>query len=685
MEASREIFWNVPYGEVIYALGVIALGVFIYALYRRVRLWRVGRPDGTAAFSRKRIRAFAVSVIDLLTHRRFFGIADGLGQRRFSAGDLRAREFYPGIIHFLIFAGCIIFLLASFLDAVSHYFFHFLAGGVYLGYSVVVDVFGILVLVGVALAAYRRYGQRPDRLDNETGDLVALLLIFAVVFTGFIVEGFRIAATELQTNPDWAPWSPGGYVLARGLSGLSQAGLLAGHRVTWWLHSLLSVGAIVYVSLYWNRLWHIIVSTVNVYFKSLEPKGALAPIDLETADSFGASRIEDFGWKHLLDLDACTRCGRCQDSCPAYLSGKPLSPKKIIQDLKGSWLERAPALLKGNGGAAERAMVGEAIGEDEIWNCTACFACHQACPVSIEPMAKVVEMRRSLVMERAAVPETGEGALRSIEARGHPWRGTTLGRTDWTEGLEIKTLAGGGDIDVLFWVGCTEALEERSTRVARAIAQVLEKAGVNFGILGVEETCCGDPARRLGNEYLFQVQAEANINRLKSYGVKRIVTGCPHCFNTLKHEYPQFGGDFEVNHHTGFIADLVQEGRLEAGKSIAGGVVTYHDSCYLGRYNDVYDAPRRLLGSIPGVKLAEMERNRERGFCCGAGGGHLWLEEQKTGRRINEMRAEQAMAVNAGTVATACPYCLQMFEDGLKLKEADETVKVMDITELLTN
>ena len=507
-----------------------------------------------------------------------------------------------------------------------------------------------------------------------------------VAVSGFVVEGLRIAATELETSPEWAAWSPGGYLVALGLRGLGQSALLSWHQVTWWLHVILALGAIIYVSLTWNRLWHIIVSPLNVFFRNLEARGALVPIDMEAAETFGVDRIQNFTWKHLLDLDACTRCGRCQDSCPAYLSGKPLSPKKVIQDLRGHLVERVPALRKRK--TEEETpeengrMIGGVVVEDEIWNCTTCHACQEVCPVYVEPMVKLIEMRRNLVMERATIPETGEGALKCLETRGHPWRGTTLSRTDWAEGLEVKTLADDSDVDLLFWVGCTEALEERSTRVAQAIVGILKTAGVNFGILGAEEICCGDPARRLGNEYLFQMQAQQNIELLNNYGIKRIVTGCPHCYNTLKNEYPQFGGAFEVLHHTEMITGLIEEGRLTGIKGMSG-LVTYHDSCYLGRYNGIYDAPRQVLRRLGGVKLVEMARNLEHGFCCGAGGGHLWLEEQKTGERINEMRTEQALTTKAGVIATACPYCLQMFEDGIQTKEAAESVRAMDIAELV--
>ena len=687
---SREIFGNIPFGELVYIPAVIVIGILVYAIYRRYKIWHIGRPEKRNGNAGRRVRAFlTAAIVDGIIHRKFFGCMENAGHRPLSVRDLFPKELYAGIAHFLIFVGLIILLLGTFLDVISHYFVDFLVGSVYLWHSLVVDIGGLLAIIGVIMALVRRYGLKPDRLDNKRDDLIVLLTILLVVITGYIVEGFRITATELQAHPAWAPWSPAGYFLARAFSGLSENALLLWHRTWWWLHVAISLGAIAYVGLYFSRLWHIIISPWNVYFRNLEPRGALVPIDIEKTEHFGSSRIEDFTWKHLMDLDACTRCGRCQDSCPAYLSGKPLSPKKVIQDLKTNLLEQAPVLLQkrdskgGDNPAPEgKAMIGDVISTDAIWNCTTCFACQEVCPVWAEPMAKVIEMRRNLVMEQASVPETGEGALKSLENRGHPWRGTTLSRTDWTQGLDVKTLADDSKVDILFWVGCTEALEERSVKVAQALARLLKAAGVNFSILGAEETCCGDPARRLGNEYLFQMQAQSNIELFKNYGIRKIVTACPHCYNTLKYEYPQFGGNYDVVHHTDFIGSLIQEGKLKPGKAIQGNV-TYHDSCYLGRYNAIYETPRHILKNIPGINLVEMAKNRERGFCCGAGGGHLWLEEQKVGDRINVMRTEQAMAVRANTVATACPYCLQMFVDGVKTKGVEETVKVMDIAEIV--
>ncbi len=683
MVPSREIFGNIEFGEILYIIGAIVIGIFLYAAYHRTKLWRLGKPDNRFSNINKRVREFInIGIVEGVFHMKILGLVPRrLSPKGFNPQELYPREATPGIAHFLIFAGCTVLVLGAFLDFISHYLFHFMEGRVYLGYSIVVDAFGVLVLIGAVIFIARRYGQRPERLDNKPEDLVAILLIVFVVLGGFVVEGFRIAADELNVE-SWAWWSPGGYILARAFSGLSESTLLTWHRVTWWIHMLMAFGAIAYVSLYWNRLWHIIISPLNVFFRTLGQKGVLVPIDLEKAEIFGASRVQDFTWKQLLDVDACVRCGRCQDACPAYASGKPLNPKKVIQDIKTQLLEEAPYLLKGAVPNPGRDLINEGVGVDEIWNCTTCRACDEECPIYVDHIDKIIDMRRCLVLDRASIPETGEGALRSIEARGHPWRGTTATRTGWMEGLDIKILAENSDIDVLYWVGCTSALEDRSIKVAQSIAKLLKLAGINFGVLGTEESCCGDPARRLGNEYLFQTLAQANIEILKNYKVKKIVTGCPHCYHMLKNEYPQFGGDFEVNHHTEFIAKMLQEGKVKVLKS-ARGRVTYHDACYLGRYNNIFEYPRQILSGLPDVTLVEMKRNLERSFCCGAGGGHLWLEEQKKGERINVMRTEQAMETRAQIIATACPYCLQMFEDGIKAKAAEETLKTRDIAELV--
>jgi len=386
------------------------------------------------------------------------------------------------------------------------------------------------------------------------------------------------------------------------------------------------------------------------------------------------------------DLLLCIGCRRCNGNCPATLSGKPLRPREIVLNLKKHLFEVGSELLKEESETkappTEKAMAGRVITQDEIWACTTCRACQEVCPVEIKHIDAVTGLRQNLVMDQAVIPETAEGALRSIEARGHPWRGTRFSRTDWAEGLGIKTLAEDSDIDILYWVGCTEALEDRSIKVAQATGKLLTLAGMKVGILGAEESCCGEPARRMGNEYLFMMQAEKNIAVLKKYGVKKIVTACPHGYHTLKNEYPKFGGEFEVIHHTELIAKLLREGKLKITKG-SGGMVTYHDACYLGRHNGIYEPPRQILNSMPGVNVVEMEQNRHKGFCCGGGGGRMWLEE-RIGRRIIELRIERAIETKAQTVVTACPFCLQMFDDAIKAKGVEEALKVMDIAELVS-
>ena len=425
-----------------------------------------------------------------------------------------------------------------------------------------------------------------------------------------------------------------------------------------------------------------VVAPFNILLQSPHPKGALSPLDLDSTETLGAAKITDFTWKQLLDCYSCVICGNCQDYCPAYASGKPLNPKKVIQDLKKHLLEVGPELVSGKAKSANpgKTLIGDVVTKDEIWACTTCRACQEVCPVYNEHIDKIIDLRRNLVLEEASMPETAESALKSIEDRGHPWRGTTLTRTDWAEGLDIKTLAEDSEVDILYWVGCAEALEERSKKVAQATAKLLKQAGVKFGILGAEESCCGEPARRLGNEYVFQLQAKKNIELFKQYKVKKIVTACPHCYNTIKNEYPQFDGEFEVIHHTEFIADLLKQGKLSLTKGNAE-LVTYHDSCYLGRYNDIYELPRKVLNNVAGVKLVEMEQNRRNGFCCGGGGGRMWMDEP--GTRICTMRVEQALKTKAQIIATACPFCLQMLEEEIKTTTIETPPKVMDIAELI--
>jgi Fe-S oxidoreductase len=475
-------------------------------------------------------------------------------------------------------------------------------------------------------------------------------------------------------------WSPGGWVFAKAFLGASQASLLLAHRSLWWFHVFLTLGAIIYVSVWNAKLFHIIWDPVNVFFRNSGPRGALASIDFEKTEQFGASKIEDFSWKQLLDLDACTRCGRCQDACPAYFSGKALNPKQVIQDLKKHLYDVYPCYLTLKPTDKRREMLGEVITEEVIWDCTTCRACQQACPVYIEHIDKIIDMRRNLAMEKSKFPEAVQEALKSLGTRGHPYRGTTATRTSWCEGLNLGTVGDAKDIDVLYWVGCSAALDDRNMKVAQATAKVLQAAGVKFAILGEEEACCGDPARRMGDEYLFQTICRQNIEILKGHNVQKILTTCPHCFNSLKHEYQQFGGNYEVVHHTQYLAGLLKDGRLKI-KNPASLKATYHDSCYLGRYNDIYEEPRAILRALNSHNI-ELPRHKTSSFCCGGGGGHMWMEEDPD-KRVNTRRVEEVISTGADCVATACPYCLTMFEDGLKAKGAEERVRAMDLAELL--
>ena len=675
-EASREVFWNIgDWGNLAFLFMVIPLAAVAYGLWSRYRLWRLGQPDNRFE---KLPRRFIDTLVEVLSHKRSL------------------REAYPGSMHFFMFWGAALLLIGAALDGVQHITtVEFITGRPYLWLSLIYDLAGLMVLTGAGMAIYRRYVVRPPRLDNQLDDAVVYGIILILVIGGFALQGFRIAVTEVDVHPDWAKWSIGGWVFAKWYDAMGMTFRLDEniHKVLWWTHGAIAFAAIAYV-VPRSKLSHIIFSPVNSLFRSYGPRGALVPItDFENAETFGVSRVDEFTWKQLLDTDACTRCGRCQDNCPATQTSKALSPKKMTQDIKANMLANGAALLAHadrEAAAAEGeeiappevpvALIGGSVLEEEIWDCTTCRACQEHCPVYVEHIQKIIDMRRYLVLVEGRMPETVQGTLRCLEQRGHPCRGTQATRLDWAAGIDVPVLGEDGKVDVLYFVGCAAALEDRNMKVATAFGRVMKAAGVNFGILGMEETCCGDTARRMGNEYLFQMMAQQNIETMKGYGVTRIVTACPHCFNALKNEYPQLGGDFEVMHHSQFIASLLAEGRLRIDKSQATKI-TYHDSCYLGRYNDVYASPRNVLGSLKGAELVEMTPSHYKSFCCGAGGGHAYMEE--TGTRINQRRLEHALATEAGVVGTACPYCLQMFEDAIRAKGVEETFKALDLAELV--
>jgi Fe-S oxidoreductase len=616
------------------------------------------------------------------------------------------RKDLSGIGHALLFWGFSLFL-------VSYIIFIGLAGGFGLSplieggafemvYSSILDIAALWVIIVLIWAAVRRYVVRPERLQVSAEAAIILIVVFSLMVLHFCIEGFGLAGAGVTTG-----WPPLGTALARFLSGagISKSTLIGISHGAWWLHYAVILGFMVYMPR--SKHLHVLASLFNAFFKPLGPKVVLEPIPVE-AETFGASRIQDFTWKDLLDLYACAVCGRCHANCPAHLSGKALSPREVIHNLKEHLLEAGPGLLALAGQSktssenpaeaqadaqaetpadtqpGTKEMIGGVVTEEEIWACTTCGACQEVCPVNIEHIRKIIEMRRNLVMAQSKMPESAQLMLRNMQQRGHPWAGIQSMRLrgDWTTDQELKVLAEGDNADTLFWVGCTGALVERNVKATLSMTRVLKAAGVDFAVLGDAETCCGDPARRAGYEFQFQIMAEQNIELFKSYNIKEIVTSCPHCYNTLKQEYPRYGGDFKVVHYTELISDLIGQGRLKLANGLHSRL-TYHDPCYLGRYNNVYREPRRILQAIPGTELKEMERSKETGFCCGGGGGLMWIEEQPGTTKINQVRLEDALKTGAETVVTACPYCLQMFEDSIDHKGVKDSLKAKDLVELV--
>jgi Fe-S oxidoreductase/nitrate reductase gamma subunit len=738
---TREIMWNVSATintVFMYVLFALSLLIGFFGIFQRIELWCSGKSDAS------RIGNWKERFKDLFINATL--------QKK----TVRKRE--PAIFHSLIYIGFLILLFTTTMVLIDHDLgFKIYNGDFYLIITILSDVFGLGLLVGIFMAWRRRIIKKADLVHTTLADNFILFSLALLVIQGFFLEGIRIVVTQ---DP-WSHYSPVGEVFGLIVSFLPNTLLIWFHFLIWWFHTL-TVFGIIAVTPY-TKFFHILSSSCNLYFqRNRRPKGQLhSPGDIEklmedAGDSFtiGRGTIKDYTWKELLDLDACTSCGRCQDVCPAYISGKPLSPKWVILDSRNHMLAlRAddkldvPSLLpsfitplvkkidsillrffqlypsglknyvpeksikttsagyttkgiyraknklvqesvKILGRNADDRISGDVIDPSVFWSCTTCMACVEACPVGINHVDQIVGNRQNMALMHGEIPHEAQATLRAIETRGNPY-GPQSERLSWLKDLaiDVKILNPGDSVDYLYWVGCVSSFDKRKQKIARALVKIMQRAGLDFGILGEAEGCSGDPARRLGEENLFQMQAKSNLEVLKSIRFKVLVANCPHCFNTIKNEYPEFGNlgngeEPEIIHHSILLRRLIDQGSIVFKQETENHEYTFHDPCYLGRYNDEYEAPRKSLTAIPGFKILEMERNRNNGLCCGAGGGHFWMD-LKIGDRVNAIRTDEACNTGAKKIATACPFCLQMMEDGVKITGRDAELEVKDVAEVV--
>ncbi len=685
-------FADVPAYPLVFPIFWGAAAFFLLVMARHLRVFAVARPSRPFA----NVPARVVGLVEYaFVQTRMFK-------------DLKA-----GLMHAGIFWGFVLLTIGT-ADIVTGGLIQTVLsipfdGLLWAAISAMQNVVAVIVLVSIAWAYYRRLVLKPPRLTLNRDALLILGMIGGVVATELFAQFFQVAAHgEI----------PGAFIsnaVAVPLRNLPQATLEAIFAILWWAHIALVAAFLCYLP--FSKHLHIATAFPNIYFRKLAPRGELPKLDLEDENAtFGLKTLQDLGWKDLLDGFTCTECGRCQEACPAYNTGKPLNPKAMIMGIRHMAVDaehgidiipNSPIVRETYGlddtsvsaTALAKPIVDDAIPYDAVWDCLTCGACVEACPVLIEHVDKIVGLRRNLVLEESRFPGELTNAFRSMENQGNPWGQPASARLDWTKplGFEVPTVASMAadgrldELDVLYWVGCAAAFDTRNQKVARAVATCLHAAGVRFAILGQEESCTGDPARRMGNDYVFQILASGNVETLDRYGMRErtIVTACPHCFNTIGNEYGQLGGDYRIVHHSQFLAELVSSGRLatlpeEAGSETGDhrpGGVTVHDSCYLARYNNVIAAPRDVLGAA-GVSIIEMEKSGKNTFCCGAGGGRMWMEETR-GTRINAERTRQVLETGASTVATACPFCMVMLSDGLAAADGGTAVTAMDISEVL--
>jgi Fe-S oxidoreductase/nitrate reductase gamma subunit len=682
-EIQREVFTNIPgaWKLAFYTIIPVLLVWGSVQLSYRVRNWERGAPDRRTT-NRKNLA------------KRLADFRSGVYMQTLM------REPGAGLMHSLIYFNFIILLAVTTVLEINHQVpenLKFLNGNVYKAYALVGDLAGLGFLAGMAIAIVRRYGPRSWRpyriaIKSKPEHAVILGVLTAIGVTGFGAEAYRIA---LMDNPEFERWSVVGYPLALLVDG---SGNLSGWHQVWWVAHVVSFCAFLAI-IPGTMLRHMFTSPLNMYLSDRDrPKGAMKPLpDLESTEleTFGASTIETFTWKQLMDTDACTMCGRCTSVCPAHATGKPLDPREIVLKT-GEVMSRTgdPAVSPPLGVDAEIEVpsnwVFDRVTTDELWACTSCKACDEICPVNIEILDKILDMRRYLTLMESNFPTELGNAFRAMENSSNPWAISQTTRTDWAKDLGVEVIEpddARARIDAgepfaheyLYWVGCAGSFDDKNQKVSQAMAKLMRRADIDFAILGPAELCTGDPARRSGNEYIFQMLAKQNVDTLNGIGVRKIVTQCPHCFNTLANEYPQLGGNYEVVHHSQFLEWLIDQGKLNVNDATLEERIVYHDSCYLGRHNDVYLSPRNVIGSLKGIQIVEAGRNGTQGMCCGAGGARMWMEET-IGTKVNDERSKELVETGASRIATACPFCYVMMDDGVKGHGVEEDdVRVADI------
>jgi Fe-S oxidoreductase/nitrate reductase gamma subunit len=676
-EASRPIMWNINAAWLMYLLFVIAMAVFCYGLYQRITVWRAGKED------QERLSDFG--------SRFFFMVKELLLQRRVM------NMGFPAIFHSFIFYSFVVFIITTAIVAMDYDFgTTFFQGYVYSLLTVGCEVGGLLALIGLGMAIFRRLVMKPTEIPHGIMDVWAITLIFLLVFTGFITEGLRIAVLGDQ----WQLLSFVGLGFSKLFTGMSAESATSVHKGLWWLHTGLAMFWIATIP--YTKFSHLLFLPTNAFFAKVKPRGELSRenvLEMMEAEDFdeenfqlGKQKTTEFTWKQVLDMDACIKCGRCEMLCPATQAGEPFGPRQFLNNC----LELHDAILAEKAKRADQAdedgkepepldikdIVGNAFNEEFLWFCRTCGACMEVCPAFIDHVDDMIEVKRNEIMMQGRAPSEGQRFLRTMENMGNPFA-ANADRIDWVKDqLGAKIVKAGEEVEVLYFVGCLTTFDPQKQRIAKDLCKVLEKAGVDFGVLGGGEKCCGDPARVMGQEYQFQSSAMEQVEELNSRKFKILLTACPHCYNVLKNEYPQFEGKYTVMHHSEYLLQLLDEGKLAPSVSHAFKTV-FHDPCYLGRYQGQYDAPRNLLSKLPGAKCSEMEQHHEKALCCGGGGGHFFMDLKGGDNRVNNMRVEQAKAAGADVISVGCPFCMGMLDDAIKTLDLDETMKVKDIATLI--